>query len=414
MRKARMLCVMLSLLVLYLVPSQISSAEAFLPQGSHVVFSENGKYGLQDADGAVVIPAEFDGLQPIQGNYCIVQRDGREGLWSIHGDVILDCAFNELFIYGNMCIVYETITDGFLFDLTNRKPASDHYSYLYPIAGGKAYKASSPVESPEEYYCLLDEKGGLLFDHCQVIEPAYNGTNGTWLIVTEDDVESYISIASSESELPSYLTIHQAGQWWIETLEHTRITPIYERIAWENGAGLFAYLEDEKWFIAPLVGPESATPIAGPFECEGEPSYIGDGNFAFKQQGGYRIWSYNLKKSAFLDGADQIGRFQHGGAIYTADGSNGYIFIDLTFTPPLFEDSTVFIGEFAMVRQNGVWHPIDHKGEVHQGVSFAEVYDSLLGELEIDYFMIVQDDWSYLCFDADLNPITVRTLAGFG
>ena len=61
----------LLLAILLAVPA-MAEIETYADQGGVMVFSEDGKVGLMDGEGNILLPAEYDEIAPFQGDYAVV------------------------------------------------------------------------------------------------------------------------------------------------------------------------------------------------------------------------------------------------------------------------------------------------------------------------------------------------------
>ena len=94
-----LLCVLLALPALAEAPARVEYAD----QGGVRVFEEGGAVGLMDAGGNVLLPAEYDCIEPFAGaDFAVVHRDGRKGVVRRDGSVVAPCGWDRVELFPEM------------------------------------------------------------------------------------------------------------------------------------------------------------------------------------------------------------------------------------------------------------------------------------------------------------------------
>ncbi len=68
------------------------------------VFCENGKYGAIDKTGAIIIPAEYDYLEPFIYGMSVAKKNGLQGVLGAGGNIIYDFSVEYLYVVGENLI----------------------------------------------------------------------------------------------------------------------------------------------------------------------------------------------------------------------------------------------------------------------------------------------------------------------
>lgn len=74
--------------------SSLAERTVYADQGGVAVFTEDGKAGLVNSDGDVLLPAEYDEIHPFVGRYAIIKREDKLGVVRRDGSIALRCEWN--------------------------------------------------------------------------------------------------------------------------------------------------------------------------------------------------------------------------------------------------------------------------------------------------------------------------------
>ena len=148
------------------------------------------------------------------------------------------------------------------------------------------------------------------------------------------------------------------------------------------------------------AGPEI---LLGPIQCKYYPDYLGKGFFALPTNEGDLVFSGTDGKSMLLENTSVSESFIHDSALLYRDGKFGFLFEDLSFIEPAYDDCVEFLDDYGFVKINDLWYPIDRNGQVNLSVSYPYVTTAYHDTYYTVYF---EEDSLCLFLNADLQPIS--------
>ena len=94
----RQLCICLLVMLLIFAYPAIAERTVYADQGGIAVFMENGKVGLVDLYGEVLLPAEYDDIEPFgTSQWAELKQGNLSGVVSRDGRVTVDCVWGDEF-----------------------------------------------------------------------------------------------------------------------------------------------------------------------------------------------------------------------------------------------------------------------------------------------------------------------------
>ncbi len=440
---------MLVLMMVLCMTMCARAEELFAPQGSYRVFCVDGHYGVQTLDGETVVPARFDGIEPIQGDMCVVEvidEDGpAAGLWRLStGEELLPCEYWEFEITDTMVIVSDTRdpeAGGYfmsqLYDPANRtfivSESTTHHG-IWSLENGRCFSLYKYEANHTEEYLIAPDGTPLL--SMWVVEClADSASNGIVAVFSwegldgwePDDGTRYFNTVTGEwldgfwdsgyAFEDGYAAVWgRDWKWYVIDESGAVQTPGYKWIANEDdayigsayGFGLFSVKKEDGWYII-RVSPESEPKeLLGPVECTENPSYLGNGVYSLPVRDGILVFSGLCGQQRLLENTSVYGQFTSDSIIIENNGKYGFLFDDLTVIEPAFEGCLPFIGDCGFVKMDDLWYAIDRKGLVDMNVSYPQMDISR----DDSYYVIENAPDDYTCLNADLEPIS-HVCAGF-
>ena len=166
---------------------------------------KNGKYGLIDLSGKVLLDCNYDSIEPIEGvnNSLITVKDGKEGLVSTTGSVIIE---NE---YAKITSLTEQYEDGYIVKNEDGK---------FGVIG-----TNKKILLPLEY----DDIKHVYSENTYVVKE-----NGSWKILnTENETSSNMEYDDVESINSTYMVVKKSDKYGIAlTTGEEKVEPQYESL----------------------------------------------------------------------------------------------------------------------------------------------------------------------------------------
>ena len=96
--KRWMACILV--LTLLIPAGAWAERQVYADQGGVCVFVEDGRAGLMDSDGNVLLEAAYDFIEPFgDSEWAVISRDGLKGVVRRDGEVVLPCQWEWLTVY---------------------------------------------------------------------------------------------------------------------------------------------------------------------------------------------------------------------------------------------------------------------------------------------------------------------------
>ena len=440
MKKRILMLVMCCLLCL---PSGAGADDmAFAPMGAWRVFCEGGLYGVQTLEGETVVPARFNGIEPFQGDLCVVERDldGDDdlcGLWRLStGEELLPCEYSWIDI-ADRVVLTSPPSD-------SEDPTIGRTRIFDPETGRVLLDTE---ETEEEFVPRIMHLGdGLHFvlygfrrrqlitqDGTPLLEPfadvrARKESDGIIMTVSLDDgLYRYYDASERrwlegawQSGMPfvdGYAPVSDDGKsWYVIDETGAAVSPGYAEIAGiggavEYGRGLFAVRQDTAWYMIRVSSGAEPELMLEAIPCSNKPFYLGGQTFALPVTEGTLIFSAADHRRLMLEGISVRNYGEPGTSRTIRRGDkNGFLLDDLTVIEPVYDDCVPFLGDYGFVMMDGGWHPIDRKGVVDRSVSYPSVAVSTDGT----YYAVEYDPNNVLCLSPELEPISHRSYVEHG
>ena len=342
----------LFLLVLPLLCAFVNCTAAertvYADQGGVAVFAEDGKAGLLDRNGDVILPAEYDVIAPFGASeWAKLGQGGRYGAVSRDGRVAVECAYDDIYIYpdlGMATAVRDIDHQMFysLIDLETGKVLMNEPLHVYKSDAGYVYDLlvgfNDGWETMGPYrLCIYDRSLQLLLtlDGAGDAEPLGWG----FVISTEHD----------PWDPGTYAVIDTEGSVLVDGIGKYEITP--EGVCYVRYTG-------ERGVSRSYCGLVNGAGIA--FEVEGTEIGAKDG------AGLYRV--------------DSRGDWYHGkGSLWGyVDGAGSWI------VEPRYETAGPFVDGSAVVREEGRYHLIDTAGRKVGGMEWSKAPCMTLAAIPAD------------------------------
>ncbi len=358
-------------------------------QGNYRVFITDELMGVIDSDGNVVVPPQYTGIMPIVGKYCVVRTETRYGLWDVEQSIeLLPCEYESIEICNTMLVV-----DSRLFDPRDCSFVDlnrDYHIYYYAEESGLfiVYSSSEP------WYGVVDLNGEIIFERPEELP----GPGGLYLsldgVITYIDMDNHfhffdIEARHSIGDSFSYdclffnngfaaVSNENASGMYLMNRSGERVSPLYRKISYNpmgttavSSNGWFAYNDGEGWYIGKICdGNPDALEAAIPIDADDCPEYLGCGVFAWYDMDSLTIYSVEKDNMVNLGDDALITPFVNNAAILETAQGYGAVFVNLSITSCNYNNITEYIGEFALVCMDDVWHPINREGLVDTEISF--------------------------------------------
>lgn len=176
------------------------------------IAEENGKKGIVDYAGNIIVPYEFDDIYPgIQNGYYVVKKDGKKGLYDLDKGLVVPCIYDAI-------VTSKSYThDDYMPVCQNKKwgVISPEGELVVPIKYEnypQCYKEAIKVTYEESGYMGTD--GVFLYDGTETIKPRYDFLNefadGRAFFRKFDETIGFTDIYGNETNIPANYSV---GSW---------------------------------------------------------------------------------------------------------------------------------------------------------------------------------------------------------
>lgn len=309
-------------------------------EGSIIVCTDDGKYGLSDYTGEVIQECIYDSMEAVPGYRGLykVEKDGKYGLIDQNGNIVVDINYGDFTFFDEYHLGREQIElgDTGLYKL-NYEEALAYYSGVITLEGKEreAYERIASLYTMQENY---DEAVKALEEAIQTLNAAEPDSEAA------KRLELFLEIAKAHKEMrekeegTKLYPMDEDGKWGFQDKDgNVLVNAIYETIKEYNSKGLAAVRKDGKWGFVNANGEEVIA-------CQFDDVHIFDalGYAAFCQDG---KWGY----------MDMTGK----------------VLVEASF-----EEVSDFSGNgLAAVKLDGKWGWINEKGETVIEPTYDEVSD---------------------------------------
>lgn len=320
---------------------------------------KNGKYGLIDCDGKVILNAEYDeitALKSVKENL-IVKKDNKVGVVNTIGQIIVPVE------YANV----ELLKEGYKneYKIVDETGNSGIISTSGTVIVTPAYKDIKYLGSTEIYAANIDNKWTLINKKGEVLNNSYDDytySKGDYVIVKQGEKYGIITTSGEVKIEPMYEELNYAfSVYYIAKLNSK-----YGVINTDNVSSIgFEYLNMTYWADKDII-------IADKTETE---TSIFDNNLTEKLKGIFVFEEDYIK--ARIDGLDkyytykfeekQVKDMLTRNTLYVSKKDGKYGFVDSqgnVVVNYIYDEATEQNKYgFAAVKQNGLWGAIDKGGK---------------------------------------------------
>lgn len=161
MKKILVLSGLITLLLLnsFVFESDVLAEQTQLKVTDVKVYSDDGKFGLQDKQGNIVVKAEYKKLIRVGNSSWIVQKKNRFGLMDTNGDFLVQPKYRHVERVFGKFVKFGNDNDYGLYDETGKIIIPHEYSSIEPLFG-KTFLTCKKYK-----YGVVDENGKLLLDN---------------------------------------------------------------------------------------------------------------------------------------------------------------------------------------------------------------------------------------------------------
>ena len=320
---------------------------------------KNGKYGLIDCDGKVILKAEYDeitALKSVKENL-IVKKDNKVGIVNAIGQIIVPLEYANI----------ELLKEGYKneYKIVDEAGNSGVISTSGTVIVAPAYKDIKYLGSTEIYAASIDNKWTLINKKGEVLNKSYDDytySKGDYVIVKQGEKYGIITTSGEVKIEPMYEELNYAfSVYYIAKLNSK-----YGIINTDNVSSIgFEYLNMTYWADKDII-------IADKTETE---TSIFDNNLTEKLKGIFVFEEDYIK--ARIDGLDkyytykfeekQVKDILTRNTLYVSKKDGKYGFVDSqgnVVVNYIYDEATEQNKYgFAAVKQNGLWGAIDKGGK---------------------------------------------------
>ena len=213
------------------------------------VVLKNGKYGIINTELKLVIPCEYEYIEPIL-NECFrykVTRNGeyKYGIVDIHNNHIIDAEYDNIEILEGGLFKL-SVYKRFLAEPPHRGIADKKGNFIIPVA----YTDITTINIADKIYAIVtnEYKASLDYWSRKIIKKGvYCGKDNIIpVIFTEVTLEDGFFICKVEDYITKYST---SGEILLKYNDSDFIVPNVYNLALESSVGLFRVMKDGKWGI---------------------------------------------------------------------------------------------------------------------------------------------------------------------
>lgn len=320
---------------------------------------QNGKCGLIDLDGNVLLNCEYDEittLKSVTENF-LVKQNGKVGLINSKGQEIIKTEYKDI----------KTLKEGYKNEYLIMDENGNYgvISTSGTVILNPAYKEVKYLESAEIYAAKIDEVWTLVKKNGEVLNNSYNyiSVKGDNVIVEKDGKYGIITTKGEEKIAPTYESLEyafsvyyiakQAGKYGIINIQNETVIPF-------DYSNMY-YLEDKAILVADLTETETvifdsnlSQKLKGIFVFEDE--YI-----KARVDGQNKYYNYKFEEKQNRDLLTQNTIF-----VSEKNGKYGYVNIsgDVVVNYIYDEAKEQNGAGYAAVKQNGKWGVLDKAGKL--------------------------------------------------
>jgi len=322
--------------------------------------TKNGKYGLIDFEGNVLLNCEYDeitSLKSVESNF-IVKQNNKVGLVNSKGQDIIKTE------YADIRVLKEGYKNEYL--IVDENGNSGVISTSGTVILNPTYKEIKYIDSAEIFVAKIEEKWTLINKNLEVLNNEYNNyisVKGDNVIVEKDGKYGIITTKGEQKIAPNYESLEyafsvyyiakQGGKYGIINIENTNIIPF----EYEN----MYYLEEKEILVADITATETAL-------FDSNLSQKLKGIFVFHEDyikarvdGQNKYYTYKFEEKQNKDILTKNTLF-----VSEKDGKYGYVNVAGDVVIDYIYDEAKEQNEagYSAVKQNGVWGVIDKAGKL--------------------------------------------------
>ena len=321
--------------------------------------SKNGKYGLIDFDGKVLLGCEYDSITTLKSveENLVVRKDNKVGVVNNAGQIIVPIAYKDVRVlkegYKNEYIIIdENGNQGII-------------STSGTIIIAPAYKEIKYINSNEIYVAKIEDKWNLINKKGEVLNNSYDDytyVKGDYVIVQKDGKYGITTIAGTVKIEPSYEELEYAfsvyyiakinSKYGIINTDNTSLIPLeyLNMTYWENKNIIIA---DKTETETVIFDSNLTEKLKGLFVFEED--YI---KARIEGQDKYYTYKFEEKQTKDILSRNTLLVSKKDGKYGFVD-SQGNVVVDYIYDEAKEQNKY----GYAAVKQNGLWGVIDKGGK---------------------------------------------------
>ena len=260
--------ILLFALLFVFASSALAERTVYADQGGVAVFMEDGKVGLVDAHGDVILPAEYDEIHPFVGQYAIIEKKDKLGVVRRDGSIALSCEWNwigandtglvpKVYDDLDMAMAYNDWYYQYLIDLNDGRVLLEG-RYLLWADGNRIFRSSYGDYdywgnfAPPFHTDIYD----LDMNLCLSLDADVEGRLGDhWFLITEEEqiegiIDRECSIVDERgNRLIDRITVRDIGEDGEAVYTRRLKNPLTQRLE-----AMGYYKKNVKWILHNLLG----------------------------------------------------------------------------------------------------------------------------------------------------------------
>ena len=324
---------------------------------------KDGKYGLIDIDGKVILEPEYEEIYTLKGlkNSILIKKDGKFGLVNAKGAVIINPEYSSIEKfdddYRHGYITVDSNQKYGLVSYAGSKILENNYEKIDQIYGENYFSIQEGGKQK-----IINSKGE------KVLESGFDKItqiNSDGLVFVKDNKYGFMNFDGSEIIKPTYtdlkeintgiLRFQKDGKYGAIDLEgNEKIKPDYKTLYYEENAAFYVGEKDN--YISEIIDSEFNIKVTGVIsELNKDKGYM-----KLKVDDEYKYYNFKFEEKQIKDIYSSNTLF-----VSKQDGKYGYVdkegnvVVDYIYDEACEQNSY----GFAAVKKDNLWGAIDSKGK---------------------------------------------------